>query len=333
MNTDYRNVRVIGTIGVIVMALMLTVSFRLSTLSDLFTSGGTRYSASFTDVAGIAPGDPVRIAGIVVGKVDGVRVVRDHAVVDYTVRNAPHLGAATEAALSLDTLLGQNSLELVPAGDGTLAPGATIPLSRTTTPFGVTDALLGTARAIAPIDTAELTKALTTVSAAIDPGAPEVRTAATGLSGLAKAVGDRDQQVQELFAQTAQISATLASRSDDIRSLIDNSGLILQTLDRRRQVIQALLSTTADLARTVTGVINDSKGRITPALRHLHAVLDVLVANQANLDESLRLLAPYLRYFTNLTGNGRWFDGTFAGLVPVDLNGLPATPGVGGKKP
>jgi phospholipid/cholesterol/gamma-HCH transport system substrate-binding protein len=328
MNTDYRNVRLIGVIGVIVMAMMLTVSFRLSTVSDLFSGGGTRYSAAFTDVAGIAPGDPVRIAGIVVGKVDGVRVVRDHAVVDYTVDGGPRLGDATEAALSLDTLLGQDSLELTPAGVGTLAAGTTIPLSRTTTPFGVTDALIGTGDKLATIDTAALTKAMSSVASAIDPGASEVRTAAVGLSGLAKAVGDRDQEVQALFAQTRQIAATLGARSHDITTLIDNSGLILSALQQRQQVIRSLLRTTADLSRTVTAVIDDNKGRITPALRHLHTVLDVLVANQSNLDESLRLLAPYLRYFTNLTGNGRWFDGTFAGLLPVDLNGLPKPKGL-----
>jgi phospholipid/cholesterol/gamma-HCH transport system substrate-binding protein len=330
MNTDYRNVRLIGVIGVVVMALLLTVSFRLSTLSDLVSGGGVTYSAEFTDVAGIAPGDPVRIAGIAVGVVDAVRVERDHAVVEYTLQDARHLGTRTRAALSLDTLLGQNSLVLTPAGPGTFAVGGTIPLARTSTPFGVTDALLGAARTLEPIDTEELTKALTTVAAAIDPGAPQVRTAATGLSGLAKAVGDRDRQVQALFEQTEQIAATLAERRDDITVLIENSGLILQTLDRRSAVIRSLLRTTADLAHTVTAVIDDNKGEITPALRHLRSVLDVLVANQDDLDESLRLLAPYLRYFTNLTGNGRWFDGTFAGLVPVDVNGLPGAKKSGG---
>ncbi|HEX4190022.1 MAG TPA: MCE family protein [Marmoricola sp.] len=331
MNTDYRNVRVIGVVGVIVMALMLTASFRLSTLGNLVAGGGTHYSAEFTDAAGIAPGDPVRIAGIAVGKVDSVRVVRDHTVVDYTVKHAPHLGSETGAALSLDTLLGQNSLVLTPAGAGTLGKGATIPLRRTSTPFGVTNALLGTARTLAPINTTELATALRTVASAIDPGAPDVRTAATGLSGLAKAVGDRDAEVQDLFAQTEQIAATLSDRRQDITTLIQNSGLVVQTLDRRQQVIRELLSTTSDLARTVTAIISENQGRITPALRHLKTVLGVLVANQANLDESLRLLAPYLRYFTNLTGNGRWFDGTFAGLVPLDLNTLGKKTSVGTK--
>jgi phospholipid/cholesterol/gamma-HCH transport system substrate-binding protein len=319
----HRHTRLVGVVTLVVMALVLTLSFRLSTLSGLFSGGGRELHAQFTDAAGIAPGDLVRVAGIDVGTVKKVSVQRDHALVDLTVHDGVSLGDRTTATLQLDTLLGQHSLALTPAGSGELASGSTIPLARTTTPFGVTDALLGTAQKLAPIDTRELTKALDTVAATIDPAAPDVRTAATGLSGLARTVSQRENEVQQLFTQTAQISATLATRSKDISTLLANSGSILQTLAERQQVIRSLLRTTSSLAATVTAVIKENQGKVTPALAHLHSVLGVLKDNQADLDESLRLLAPYLRYFLNLTGNGRWFDGTFAGLVPLDVHGLP----------
>lgn len=319
MTFDTGRARLIGVVTLTVCALLLTVSFRLSTLSDLFSGGGQQLHAEFTDASGIAPGDPVRIAGIVAGEVDAVRVVRGHAVVDLTVDTDVRLGHRTTASLSLDTLLGQHSLVLRPVGSGSVKTDATIPLSRTSTPFGVTDALLGSAAELEPIDTARLTKAIRTVSAAIDPAAPEVRTAATGLSELAKVITTRDSQVRALFRQTSQIAGTLGRRSEDIATLIDNSALIFATLASRQQAIRSLLRTTGDLAATVSAVISENEGKVTPALRDLRRVLEVLKANQADLDESLRLLAPYVRYFVNVTGNGRWFDGTFAGLVPLDV--------------
>ncbi|HWJ80778.1 MAG TPA: MCE family protein [Nocardioides sp.] len=319
MITPTRNVRTIGIVTVVCCALLLTVSFRLSTLSSLFSGGGETLHAQFTDVAGIAPGDPVRIAGIVVGEVDAVHVERDHALVDMTLDTDVPLGDSTTATLNLDTLLGQSSLALRPAGEGDLADGATIPLERTTTPFGVTDALLRTGAELEPIDTRQLTRAIRTVSSAIDPAAPEVRTAATGLSALTRVVTRREGEVRELFRQTAQIAGTLARRSTDISTLIDNSGLILSTLASRQQMIRDLVRSTGDLAGTIDAVIRENRDHLSPALRDLHSVLGVLEDNQDDLDESLRLLAPYLRYFVNLTGNGRWFDGTFAGLVPLDV--------------
>lgn len=322
-----RHTRFVGLVAVVAIALVLVLSFRLSTLASVFSGGGRQLHAEFTDASGITPGDVVRVAGLEVGKVQAVRVQRDHALVDLTLDSDLRFGDLTTASLQLDTLLGQHSLALSPAGAGDLRSGSTIPLARTTTPFGVTDALLGTAATLAPIDTAELTKALDAVAGTIDPAAPQVRTAATGLSALARTVSTRDTEVRTLFAQTAQVASTLATRSKDLDALIENSGEILQTLDRRQQVIRSLLHTTGDLAATINAVIEENQGELTPALRKLHDVLGVLRQNQGQLDESLRLLAPYLRYFANLTGNGRWFDGTFAGLLPVDLHGgLPGAP-------
>lgn len=332
MTTDSRNVRLVGAISLAVMALLLLVSFRLDTLAAIFGGGGTTYSAAFTDAVGIAPDDPVRVAGIPVGTVDDVRVAGDHAIVDMTLEDVPRLGDRTTASLSLDTLLGQHSLVLDSQGTGTLAPGATIPLSRTTTPFGITDALQGTAKELQPIDMRQLTKALGTVSGALDSAAPQVRSAATGLSALSRTVSERDQQVRRLFAATADISSTLARRSGSITRVIDNSGRILVTLDRRQQVIRSLLRDTGRLAATVRGVIKDNQGEITPGMKKLRVVLGVLRDNQANLDESLRLLAPYLRYFTNVIGNGRWFDGYVAGLVPLELRNAARSRGPTGAK-
>lgn len=327
MTFDTRHARLIGVLTLTAFVVLLTVSFRLSTLSEVFGGGGERLRAEFSDASGIAPGDPVRVAGLVVGTVDRVRVVRDHALVEMTLEERVHLGDRTTASLSLDTLLGQHSLVLKPAGSGTVEAGGTIPLSRTSTPFGVTDALLGSAAELEPIDTAQLTEALRTVSAAIDPAAPEVRTAATGLSELARVVTTREAQVRALFEETSRIARTLGERSEDVVSLIDNSALIFATLSSRQRTIQALLRSTGDLAATVQAVIRENRGQLTPALTDLEVVLEVLKDNQDDLDESLRLLAPYIRYFVNVTGNGRWFDGTFAGLVPLDLTAT--SPGAG----
>lgn len=39
--------------------------------------------------------------------------------------------------------------------------------------------------------------------------------------------------------------------------------------------------------------------------------------NEDNIDQGLRLLAPFARIFTKVTGNGPWLDGYVANLPPV----------------
>ena len=59
-------------------------------------------------------------------------------------------------------------------------------------------------------------------------------------------------------------------------------------------------------------------------LDHIPVAVGNLEANQANLDRSIRLVAPFVRVFANTTGNGRWFDTYIQNLVPVP--GGPGSP-------
>ena len=47
----------------------------------------------------------------------------------------------------------------------------------------------------------------------------------------------------------------------------------------------------------------------------------MLLKNQNNLDESLRLMAPFYRVFANTLGNGPWFDTWIQNLPPVPAGG------------
>ena len=46
-------------------------------------------------------------------------------------------------------------------------------------------------------------------------------------------------------------------------------------------------------------------------------MVDLLDKNQANLDQSLRLMAPFYRVFANTLGTGPWFDTWIQNLPPV----------------
>ena len=45
--------------------------------------------------------------------------------------------------------------------------------------------------------------------------------------------------------------------------------------------------------------------------------MNLLLKNQNNLDESLRLMAPFYRVFANTLGDGPWFDTWISNLPPV----------------
>ena len=47
------------------------------------------------------------------------------------------------------------------------------------------------------------------------------------------------------------------------------------------------------------------------------SVVDVLNKNEDNIDNSLRLMAPFYRVFANTLGNGPWFDTYIQNIPPV----------------
>jgi phospholipid/cholesterol/gamma-HCH transport system substrate-binding protein len=97
---------------------------------------------------------------------------------------------------------------------------------------------------------------------------------------------------------------------------------LFQAVVARRQAIHDLLTSTSRLATQLTGLVQDSRADLAPALQHLNSVVDMLRRNQDNLDNSLRLMAPFYRVFANTLGTGPWFD-TF-------IQNLPPVPQVGG---
>ena len=70
-------------------------------------------------------------------------------------------------------------------------------------------------------------------------------------------------------------------------------------------------------------------GRQRPGtLESLEEVLDVLNKNEDNIDDSLRLMAPFYRVFANTLGSGPWFD-TYIQNFPLAVPDLADGGGVG----
>jgi phospholipid/cholesterol/gamma-HCH transport system substrate-binding protein len=131
-----------------------------------------------------------------------------------------------------------------------------------------------------------------------------------GLSRLSKSVTVRDAQIRELFARTSQVSGVVADRDRDIAALVTDTSTVLAELDRRRETITGIIDGTVALAEQLSGLVQDNRQQLGPALEKLNGVLAVLRANRSNLDQAIRVAAVYGREFVNVGGSGHFFDTT-----------------------
>ena len=100
----------------------------------------------------------------------------------------------------------------------------------------------------------------------------------------------------------------LGDRSGDIIGLMEDGDVLFRALVARREAVHNLLVATSQLSQQLTGLVQDTRADLKPALDNLKSVVDLLNANQENIDNSLRLMAPFYRVFANTLGNGPWFD-------------------------
>jgi phospholipid/cholesterol/gamma-HCH transport system substrate-binding protein len=96
-----------------------------------------------------------------------------------------------------------------------------------------------------------------------------------------------------------------------------DSDVLFRALVQRRQAVHNLLVSTSTLSKELTALVQQSRADLKPALTHLDSVVQVLNKNEDNLDNSLRLMAPFYRVFTNTLGTGPWFDTYIQNLPPV----------------
>jgi phospholipid/cholesterol/gamma-HCH transport system substrate-binding protein len=317
MSTPFRerNPVVIGAISLAVVAGLILAAFNAQHLPII--GGGDVYSAAFAEAGGLKANDEVRIAGVRVGKVEKVELEGDHVKVTFRIEDAADFGPDTRANIKVKTLLGAMYLSLDPAGSGQLKAGSEIPVEHTSSPYDVVKAFSGLAETSEQIDTDQLAQSLTTLADLTRNTPEEFRSALDGVSRLSTNISAKNSQINELLGNLQNVAEVLDARDQDIVGLMRDSDVLFRALVKRRQAVHRLLVSTSTLSTELTHLVKQSREDLKPALTHLDSVVDVLNKNEDNLDNSLRLMAPFYRVFANTLGNGPWFDTYIQNMPPV----------------
>ncbi|MGY4924939.1 MCE family protein [Streptomyces sp. 900105755] len=270
------------------------------------------YHAVFTDVTGLETGDDIRVAGVRVGEVDGIRIKdRTLAEVTFTVSADRPLLAGTRAVVRYRNLVGQRYIALTEGtGDVTarLRPGGTIPLSRTQPALDLNALLNGFKPLFAALSPSDVNQLAT-----------EIVQTLQGEAGT----------VNGLLAHTASLTSTLADRDKLIGSVIDNLNTVLETLDKRgsrfsglltqlRRVVSGLsadrkpigesLVSIGDLTDVTSGLLKDARPPLKDDIAGLGDLAGTLNKNENTVEGVLKRLPNKLDKLTGTASHGSWFN-------------------------
>jgi phospholipid/cholesterol/gamma-HCH transport system substrate-binding protein len=243
---------------------LLATGTLAATIANVQLGEKATYRAVFEDVAGVAPGQEVRIAGVRVGEITDVAVHTDrtNAVVEFDVLRTSVLTQGTVATIKYRNLVGERYLALSQGvgGSAALRDGATLGLDRTQSALDLTVLFNGFKplfAALSPQDVNEFSA--------------EVIAVLQGEGG----------SINALLARTASLTSTLADRDAVIGRTITNLNAVLGTVDAHDAALKSLID---QLQRFVSGLAEDRR-TIGQSLTHINS----LTAETADL---LRLTRP-----------------------------------------
>ncbi|MFD8305242.1 MCE family protein [Streptomyces sp. NPDC059690] len=293
--------------GVFALVTIAATALLAATIVNVSFTPERTYHAVFSDVTGLEKGDDIRVAGVRVGEVEGIRIKdRTLAEITFTVGADRPLLTSTHPVIRYRNLVGQRYVALTEgAGDGTrLRPGATIPLRRTQP----------------ALDLNALLNGFKPLFAALSP--QDVNQLATE---IIKTLQGEGGTVNSLLVHTASLTTTLADRDKLIGSVIDNLNTVLGTLDKRGTRFSGLLK---QLRRVISGLSADRK----PIGESLVNIGDLTDATSGLLTDARPPLKDDIAQLTDLTGtlndNNKTVEGVLKRL-PNKLNALTGTASYG----
>lgn len=308
---------VLGVMGTVILACVTVVAFQYNKLP--FIKNTDDYAAYFSEAGGIKPGNTVRVSGMGVGRVSDLRLEGTKVRVGFTVHKGVELGDRTEAAIKTETILGAKMLELTPRGNGQLS--GTIPLERTTSPYELPDALGDLTTTISGLDTAQLSTALTTLADTLKATPSNLRPALEGVARFSDTLNGRDAQLRSLLGNANKVSTVLGKRSQQIAGLVANSNALLAALLDERDSLDALMNNLTAVSHQISGLVNDNRTQLKPALDKLNGVLEILDNRKEDIQKTLPKFKRYAMSFGECLGSGPFFKAYVANLVPGQIGG------------
>ncbi|WP_167099601.1 MCE family protein [Mycobacterium sp. DL592] len=306
-----------GFLGATLIILVILVGLQPEKL--LSSATDVRYQALFSEAGGLMPGNDVTVSGMKVGTVQDVALEDGDALVTFQVKGAVPLGSDTTAHIRTGTLLGERVLTLESAGNAAMPPRTVIPITRTSSPYSLTEAVSDLTANTAGTDTAALNQSLDTLSDTLDQLAPQLGPTFDGVTRLSKSLNARNDSLAALLKNAADVSVVLGKRSQKLNTLLLNGNDLLGVLNDRRLAISSLLSNTSAVAQQLTGLVNDNEKKLAPTLQRLNSVLAMLENQRDNLSKALPGLAKFELTQGETVSSGFYYNAFVPNVQPAQL--------------
>lgn len=292
------------------VVITLATTVLALTIANAGAGGEVGYKARFTDVAGLLPGDDVRVAGVIIGRVADVRIVdRRIAEVAFTVDRP--IPASAGAAIYYKNLIGQRYLGLSqgagPTG-ATLEPGGTIPVERTDGPLNLTVLFNGFRPLFTALDPQQVNQLSFEIVQVLQGQGGTVQSLLASTSSLTNTIADRDEVVGQVIDNLNQVLDTVNARDRQLSDLVVNLQALVSGLAEDREPIGDAIVSVGELTEVTAGFVEEARPDLRADIAALGDLADNLNANEPTVERFLQNWPGKLNTITRAASYGSWFQ-------------------------
>jgi phospholipid/cholesterol/gamma-HCH transport system substrate-binding protein len=297
-----------------------------ATIANTSFGSTQSYKADFTDAQGLNVGDDVRIAGVRVGTVSAISIVRHNiAEVSFSVEKSHPLPDSAQIKLRYRNLVGQRYLDISQgAGNSTKLqnPDVPIPTSRTTPPVDLTLLFAGFKPLFQGLDADQINKLSGAIIETLQGEGGSLETLFNVVGDLTNSLADRDKLIGDVVNNLSQVLDTIGQRDTELSNLIIQLQGFISGLAHDRFTIGNALDGINKLTTNTASLLTQVRAPLAKDITDITGLVGVLNHNSKTLQFVINELPATIGPLIRTASYGSWFN-----FYLCSLSGTMTLPG------
>ncbi|BBX41524.1 MCE family protein [Mycobacterium simiae] len=310
-------------VSIFTVTMLLVAAGLVVVFGDFRFGDENTYHATFIDASRLKAGQKVRISGVPVGSVTGIKLNSDNTVdVGFEIDSRYTLYSSTRAVIRYENLVGDRFLEIT-SGPGELRklpPGGTINAQHTQPALDL-DALLGGLKPVLKgLDADKVNTISGAVIELLQGQGGALSDVLANTSAFSTALGQRDQLIGDAITNLNTVLGTIDQKSAQFSASVDQLQQLITGLAKNKDSIAGAIPPLASTTTDLTELLQKSRRPLQGILENTRPLATELDNRKAEVNNDIEQLGEdYLR-LAALGAYGSFFNIYFCS-VTIKING------------
>jgi phospholipid/cholesterol/gamma-HCH transport system substrate-binding protein len=283
-----------------------------ATIANTTYGSTTNYKADFTDVQGLNVGDDIRVAGVRVGTVSSIQIVRHNtAEVSFSVVKSRPLPASSQLKVRYRNLVGQRYIDVSQGAGSSTAmqdPNKPFPTSQTAPAVDLTVLFSGFKYLFQGLDADQINQLSSEIIATLQGEGGSLETLFSTLGDLTNSLADKDQVIGAVIDNLSSVLNTIGQRDTELSNLILQLQGFLTGLAHDRTTIGDAIDGINKLSTNTANLLTQARAPLAKDVRDITGLVGVLNQNSQTLQFVINELPATIGPLIRTASYGSWFN-------------------------